>query len=228
MKVYHGSYTEIDKIDLSKCQPNRDFGRSFYVTNLREQAEYWAERKGDKYDSEGHVTEYTFYENAFEHYGLKVLRFDGYSEEWLDFVVLNRNPRSPIPAHDYDIVEGPVANDDVAQRIHLYVKGDLPKLQFLEELKFKHHPSHQIAFCTVKSLQMLEWIDKKSELSMLNIDEAITQHLVADCYMTESKAVDAYFDSQTYQRLIDESTGFYQKPWTEILKLLLQELALKG
>ncbi|MDR1155240.1 MAG: DUF3990 domain-containing protein [Bacteroidales bacterium] len=28
-------------------------------------------------------------------------------EEWLDFVVMNRNRNLPVPAHDYDIVEGP-------------------------------------------------------------------------------------------------------------------------
>ncbi len=29
MKVYHGSYTAIDEIDLSKAEENRDFGRGF-------------------------------------------------------------------------------------------------------------------------------------------------------------------------------------------------------
>jgi hypothetical protein len=47
MIVYHGSYTEIDTIDLSKGELQRDFGRGFYVTKLREQAEYWANRKGN-------------------------------------------------------------------------------------------------------------------------------------------------------------------------------------
>jgi len=46
MKVYHGSYTEITVIDLSKCELGRDFGKGFYVTKLREQAEFWAKRKG--------------------------------------------------------------------------------------------------------------------------------------------------------------------------------------
>lgn len=40
MKVFHGSYVEIDEIDLSKSKPFKDFGRAFYVTQLREQAEY--------------------------------------------------------------------------------------------------------------------------------------------------------------------------------------------
>ncbi len=51
MIVYHGSYTEIKKVDLSKCEPNKDFGRGFYVTNIKEQAEVWANIKGDKNNS---------------------------------------------------------------------------------------------------------------------------------------------------------------------------------
>jgi hypothetical protein len=44
MKVYHGSYTEINEIDFEKCKWGKDFGRGFYVTNLHSQAEIWAKR----------------------------------------------------------------------------------------------------------------------------------------------------------------------------------------
>jgi hypothetical protein len=227
MKVYHGSYMEIDEIDLSKCQTNRDFGRGFYVTGIIEQAEYWAERKGGRYGARGYVTEFTFNESAFEQYGLKTLRFDGYTEEWLDFVVMNRNNDSTIPAHDYDIVEGPVADDNVTRRIYVYLEGGIVKEDFLEELKF-HHPSHQIVFCTVRSLQMIKRKIRKSELDMMNIDEAVTQALVAEHGFLESKAIDLYFNSATYNRLADESSGLYQKPWTDVYQLLLQELKIKN
>lgn len=59
MKVYHGSYTEIVEIDLSKSRDNRDFGKGFYVTNIRSQAEYWAVRMGKLHGTEGVVTEFT-------------------------------------------------------------------------------------------------------------------------------------------------------------------------
>jgi len=120
MRVFHGSYTIVDVIDLTKGRSNLDFGKGFYVTSIRSQAEFWAARTGRFHKTEGVVSEFEFYENAFEHYDLKVLRFSGYDEQWLDFVVLNRDPQSPIPAHDYDIVEGPVANDDVSNRINDY------------------------------------------------------------------------------------------------------------
>jgi hypothetical protein len=48
MKLYHGSYTAIDEVDLSKCETGKDFGQGFYVTKFKEQAEIWAVRKGKK------------------------------------------------------------------------------------------------------------------------------------------------------------------------------------
>jgi hypothetical protein len=224
MRVYHGSYTEIDEIDLSKCELYRDFGRGFYVTCIREQAEYWANRKGRIAKSIGCITEYDFSEAAFEHWKFHVLRFSGYTEEWLDFVVMNRDLNSPIPAHNYDIVEGPVADDKVTLRLNTYLKGFLSKEAFLEELKFFRR-THQICFCTQRSLQALERVRKKKFTG--GMDEAIPQSLVADYNFSERQAIDAYFESQTYKALIDESTGLYQKLWTDVYQLLLRELNLK-
>jgi len=60
MKVYHGSYTKIDEIDLSKGELNRDFVRGFYVANIYKQAEFWAKRKGKKQKNNGVITEFTY------------------------------------------------------------------------------------------------------------------------------------------------------------------------
>jgi hypothetical protein len=222
MKVYHGSYMPIEQIDLSKCEKRRDFGQGFYVTNILEQAEFWAKRKGIANKTKGFVTEFDFDEEAFEDNDLKVLRFDEYSEAWLDFVVLNRQKGSK--AHTYDIVEGPVADDDITQRIDVYLEGIISKTDFLEDLKF-HRPTHQIALCTIESLQMLERIKKKKYLG--DIDDAITQSLVVDYGMTVNKAIDVYFESKTYRQLIDESSELCNKTWEEIYKLVVQELKLK-
>jgi hypothetical protein len=224
MKVYHGGLVEIEKIDLSKSRLNRDFGTGFYVTNIQEQAVFWSKRKGRRHGTEGYVTEYTFYENAYEHYELKVLRFEGYTEDWLDFVVMNRNPNVADPAHEYDIVEGPVADDDITQRIDAYLEGSISKEKFLDELKFTR-PTHQICFCTIRSLQMLERVKKKKYVG--NIDDAITQSLVADYGMTVNKAIDVYFESKTYRQLIDESSEFCNKSWDEIYETLKKELNKK-
>jgi len=227
MKVYHGSYTEIETIDLTQGELQRDFGRGFYVTKLREQAEYWAARKGNFNKTNGVVSEFTFYESAFTTDYYRTLRFEDYTEEWLDFVILNRKNDLQNNAHDYDIIEGPVADDAIATRIVLFLKGGISKADFIEDLRFKHALSHQIAFCTEKSLAMLTKSWNKIDLNEFTIDETITQSLVVDFELSEQQAIDLYFQSETYAHLIDETTKLYEKPWTDIYQLLLTELNLK-
>ena len=53
MKVYHGSYTTISLIDLSKCEKHKDFGQGFYVTRFSRQAEEWAKKIGQKNNTRG-------------------------------------------------------------------------------------------------------------------------------------------------------------------------------
>jgi hypothetical protein len=105
MQVFHGSYTEIFDIDLAKSQSNKDFGKGFYVTKFRNHAEVWAANIARRYHKTPFVTEFIFYERAFEEDRYKILRFSRYDEAWLDFVVLNRNPETTMQKHDYDIVE---------------------------------------------------------------------------------------------------------------------------
>jgi hypothetical protein len=224
MQVYHGSYLPIAHIDLSKCQSHKDFGKGFYVTKIRAQAEYWAQRRGLQNETEGNVTEFTFIENAFTNWKLNVLRFDGYTEQWLDFVALNRNVLSPEPAHDYDIVEGPVADDKITRRIDKYLQGEIVKMEFLKELEFQY-PTHQICLCTHVSLQSLRQMEA---LHTDDIDTRVTAALVAEDGLDELSAIDAYFESETYRKLIDKSTNLYLQPWQEILGMLREEFELRS
>jgi len=107
MKLYHGSYIKIDEIDLAKAKPYKDFGRAFYLTKFYEQAKNWADRLSKEHGTESIVTEFEFDEYAYEDDSLKVQVFENYNEQWLDFIVFNRSNRKQ--AHDYDIVEGPIA-----------------------------------------------------------------------------------------------------------------------
>ena len=219
MKLYHGSYTEINVVDLKKSKPYKDFGRAFYLTKYYEQAKIWANRLGVEHKKEGIITEFEFDEYAYEDESFNILKFDEYSEQWLDFIVFNRSKLNP--NHDYDIVEGPVADDAVSQQIDTYLAGKISKKDFLEELKF-HKPTHQIAFCTLESLQMIEKTKKNKFIN--DIDDIITQFLVTEFGMTEQQSIDFYFQSKTYSKLIDESTEFYKKTWQEIYEMLKKEL----
>jgi len=224
MRVYHGSDMAVSVVDLQKCKPNRDFGRGFYVTKLRSQAEDMAKRVTKFNKLTPVVTEYEFDEYAYEDEDLKVLRFDDYNEEWLDFVVLNRNADKRRQAHDYDIVEGPVADDRISRNVSKYLRGKISKKDFLEMLK--HSENHQICFCTINSLQMLEFVEnpKDIEYEVSEIGEPLLEQFVIDFGIDDETAADKFYSSKTFAKLADESTDFYKKTWQDIYELLKQEL----
>ena len=114
MILYHGSYLEIQTPDLVHSRETVDFGRGFYTTPIYEQAVKWCE-KFKRRGKQGIVSHYSFDEQAYQK--LKTLKFDSYSEEWLDFIL---NCRTGNDTTDYDIVTGGVANDKVFNTVELY------------------------------------------------------------------------------------------------------------
>lgn len=139
MILYHGSYMEIDKPDLLHSRPKVDFGAGFYTTPLLEQAEKWCE-KFKRQGKSGIVSRYSLNETAFS--TCKVLKFDCYSEEWLDFVLDCRTGKD---VSDYDIVIGGVANDKVFNTIELYFENLINKSEAIRRLRYEA-PNLQICF----------------------------------------------------------------------------------
>ncbi len=84
MILYHGSFLAIEQPDLRHSRPNVDFGRGFYVTPLYEQAGKWCE-KFKRRGKDGIISRYEYDEGREEE--LKILKFDSYSEKWLDFIL---------------------------------------------------------------------------------------------------------------------------------------------
>lgn len=225
MKLYHGSYTDIEVIDLKKAKPFKDFGMGFYTIKFLHQAQIWAERLSDEVDKKGFVTEFEFNEYAYRDESIKVLKFDTYSSEWFDFVIQNR--QSSTNEHGYDIVEGPVADDRIQTRINVFLNNKISKEQFLEELKW-HEETHQICFCTVASLQFLKRIEAdKNIYDFSNISEAIVEQLVIDFGFDEQIASDKYYTSIIFSQISDTTTELYSRPWEDIYKLLITELDIK-
>jgi len=126
MLLYHGSYLEIKSPDLNFGRFNLDFGQGFYVTGLKEQAEKWAKRRTamvklmETIDDPNPVV--SVYDLNFENTDLKILKFSGYTEEWLDFVVMNRGLTEPVKNNTFDVIYGNVANDDVAAVVDDYMR----------------------------------------------------------------------------------------------------------
>ena len=226
MKVWHGSYTRIETIDLSKCKPKKDFGKGFYVTEIRRHAENRASVVGADNGTEGVVTEFEYIESDFIESICKIKRFEGYNEEWLDFVVRNRDKKSKEPAHDYDIVEGPAVNDKVQYTLRFYPKGRIGKEKFLEMLKY-HEETHQICFCTLNSLQAIERTDDTPNTDIVALSEPLLERLILEEPGDENKALDKFYVSDTFSRLADKTTRLYLKSWSEIHEMLKREMFAK-
>lgn len=147
MTVYHGSFTSVEHPRIIKGKNTKDFGPGFYCTVIREQAERWAKR----YDT-GIVNTYTVRMDT----RLKILEFKDMTEEWLDFIIDCRDGKP----HDYDIVIGAMANDQIYNYIADYIDGIITRDQFWSLARFKY-PTHQINFCSPAALKCLEYVSSK-------------------------------------------------------------------
>ena len=138
--VYHGSNIIVDKPKILTNGFFKDFGYGFYCTNLEKQAKRWAMTRKNN-----HVVN-IYRVNNFDN--LNLLTFEYMTEDWLNFIV---NCRKGVE-HNYDIVEGPMADDTIWNFIEDYIGGDISKEAFWELVKFRY-PTHQIVFCNEKALQ---------------------------------------------------------------------------
>ncbi|MBR6079301.1 MAG: DUF3990 domain-containing protein [Treponema sp.] len=160
MTLYHGSLEVVEKPAILEPSHTMDYGKGFYTTTSKEQADKWVVRKINATNqSKGYTNFYSFEETSLSF--LKVLRFENPDEVWLDFVMENRMNKGF--SHDYDIVYGPVANDRVYAAFALYEEGMLDKHGIIRELRaFKL--ANQILFHTPRALEFLQF-EKSEEIS---------------------------------------------------------------
>ncbi len=150
-KVYHGASQEVSSPLVHVGRENLDFGKGFYVTDIRSQAKIWAEVKS-RYlmDAKGYINEYLFdFDNAIKEYRYK--KFEKYDREWLHFIVDSRDGLKVWKG--FDIIEGGVANDRVIDTVEAFKAGQISEEKALIELS-KHQPNNQI--CILKQ----EVVDK--------------------------------------------------------------------
>ena len=144
MIIFHGSSATVQEPEIIVNGYYKDFGYGFYCTNIEKQARRWALTK-----KRGHIVNRYEYREAP---GLNICRFGDMSGEWLAFVVSCRRGEE----HEFDIVEGPMADDTIWDYIEDYVAGNISQAAFWELVKFKY-PTHQIVFCTEDALDTLKF-----------------------------------------------------------------------
>lgn len=144
-KLYHGSKVIVEFPEIRRARFNKDFYFGFYCTNLPEQAKRWAIR----YTGKGIINEYLYTPDE----SLRILRFPKMTEDWLDFIVDCRLGKP----HDYDIVEGPMANDTIFNYVQDFIDGRISREAFWALAKFKK-PTHQISFHTIRALGTMQFL----------------------------------------------------------------------
>lgn len=146
MILFHGSNVTVNEPEILTNGYYKDFGYGFYCTIFEKQARRWALTKKKSHIVNKYKYKYT------ESVELKIKVFKEMTEEWLEFVV---NCRRGIK-HDYDIVEGAMADDTIWDYIEDFMAEKISKAAFWELVKFKY-PTHQIVFCTEAALKTLKF-----------------------------------------------------------------------
>lgn len=143
--IYHGSYLIVDEPSIIAGKYPKDFGYSFYCTRNNEQAE----KSSEKYKTP--VVNVYYLKDLSS---LRIKKFEEYNEEWIDFVVHCRNGG----IHDYDIVEGFVADDTIYEIIDEYLNGKIDKSALLDMMRFKWS-NKQISFHSTRALSKIVFLE---------------------------------------------------------------------
>ena len=142
--LYHASGEIVEFPEIRKSKYTKDFSWGFYCTNNFEQAKKWSKKNRECPT----INYYTYVENN----DLKILKFEKMNDEWLDFIAKCRSGF----VHDYDIVEGTMADDTVWNFVNDFLAGDITRNVFWDLAKFKY-PTHQISFHTLKALDCINF-----------------------------------------------------------------------
>lgn len=153
MKLYHGATLAVRNPNLQKGRETTDFGKGFYTTTDFKQAEIWANlKKKREGKAKAIVSVYVVPDDILDS-GYHILRFTGATKEWLEFVVNNRRRKK---TEKYDLVMGPVANDQLYATIRLYEQGVITTEAAIEMLK-THVLFDQLSFHVPEAISLLKF-----------------------------------------------------------------------
>ncbi|OWV19078.1 Protein of unknown function [Fibrobacter sp. UWB16] len=153
MILYHGSNCDIEKIDLAMCKPFKDFGQSFYLTTILVQAREMSQKVADRFGGKPVVNAFEFDDSDLS--SLKIKNFGQPDREWAEFVMANRSRNQKHPAEEFDLIIGPVANDDIATLFRTFAINVISIDELVNGLKSRRL-NNQYAFRTPKAISFLQ------------------------------------------------------------------------
>lgn len=156
LRIYHGSIFVVEKPNLEVLNFRTDFGKGFYTTTDLKQAKRWSGIKKKRLEKGNRIKQYVNIYEYTENNNLNILNFEEATEEWLKFVYKNRQSEGLI--HEYDIVKGPVANDNLYQVLVGYENGTYNIEETIKRLK-TYLFSNQVSFHTNEALNCIKYIE---------------------------------------------------------------------
>ena len=164
MMLFHGSNVAVSTILLDRCQPNKDFGKGFYTTSLSEQAGMMAKRVARRFGGVPCISTFSIEDGFQNRSDLSIKIFAEVNIEWAMFVLNNRYPKSEKSNAladnnvdcKYDIVIGPVANDDLSVIFRLFERGIISKESLVREMKYRKM-TNQYSFHTERAVALLHY-----------------------------------------------------------------------
>lgn len=155
MILYHGSNTKVKEPRLIPSKRLLDFGAGFYLTSDFEQARKWAVRTAkNRGENKPLVSAFEFDVKLMR--DLNILSFEKPDTDWLRYISANRTGK--MTEEKYDIVIGPVANDQAIRTVNNFLKGYFSEdiaIQLLLPQKLKD----QYTFKTDKALKILKFTE---------------------------------------------------------------------
>ncbi len=211
IKVYHGSSQIVEQPICKYGRTRLDFGPGFYLTDIRDQAERWAEQMEERSGAKPFINIYQLDKERFiKNYRSKI--FNAYDREWLHFIVDCR--RGYDSSEDYDYIEGGVANDRVIDTVNLYMQGYYSEEYALRRLS-DHQPNNQICLLHQHATDQLLHFEKAIDLSivqdilMSGRIGIIAAEIAKRSNITPIQALKLFYESETCRQLHDKRTGLY-------------------
>ena len=155
MTLYHGSNQEFNDVDLSKSKDRRDFGKGFYTTTIKEQALQWGYNIFNRFGGDGiFLYEFEFSPSV----DLISKRFLEISDEWFDFILSNRNLGGI--QHNFDFIQGPVANDKIYLTITGFIDGLYTREEAMQRLRYSK-TNDQVSLHTGRAVTLLKLRERR-------------------------------------------------------------------
>jgi hypothetical protein len=226
MILYHGSNQDFDSVDLSKAKNRRDFGKGFYTTTIREQALQWGYNMFNRFGGNGiFLYEFDFSPSA----ELKSRLFSNICDEWFDFILSNRV--SDVLQHDFDFIQGPVANDKTVLTITGFIDGLFTREEAMTRLRYAKS-NDQVSLHTQRAVSQLILKEKRKthddkimyngqELTFFIVQK--TEHIVSIIAEKENIPFDSAYASFSTSKIYKSLQSPLSMLWAENAEFIADE-----